>query len=216
MYLADTRLRGEQNRRRAIYSDHGDDSTRPSKPSSWDGWHKMRPGRRTMPVPRVATGLTPAGHQRPRRALARGQEPGYLGGGCWSAGRPPVSVGAGVLAGPGAGCPWWPRLRPQAVVPSDSSRHAATTDRCTSGYDELADQRPRATPEPLLPRRARAPVNAPLALAATASGRADPGAGGIPRPGLGGRRRSAGEWSWTSGRAHRRPACSDGPRGGPR
>jgi hypothetical protein len=112
--------------------------------------------------------------------------------------------------------PWPARQMSQAVVLDDRSRHAATADRCTSGYDELAGHRPCAAPEPLLPRRARAPVNALLVLAATASGRADPKAEGIPRPGLGGRRRSADEWSWTAGRAHRRPACSGGPRGGPR
>lgn len=165
------------------------------------------------PSRRWPLGLTPVGAINEYRAAGVRQESGRFGGGCWPGrhARGFGPTGEGATGGTGLA-----RQMARAVVLDDSSRHAATTDRCTSGYDELAGHRPCTAPEPLLPRRARAPVNAPLALAATASGRADPQAGGIPRPGPGGRRRSADEWSWTAGRAHRRPACSGGPRGGPR
>lgn len=57
-----------------------------------------------------------------------------------------MAMAAGLGAIPGLGpnrrsCadgPWPARQTSQAVVLDDSSRHAATADRCTSGYDELA------------------------------------------------------------------------------
>jgi len=85
-----------------------------------------------------------------------------------------VSVGLGTNPGFGtadAGTPGGPGLArriPQAIVLADGSHHADTADRRTLNGDELAGHRTYAAPEPLLPRRARAPVNVPLALFAMA------------------------------------------------
>ena len=123
-------------------------------------------------APSVATADAPGSHlAAPSRwysgRLARGSGPAA-----------PLAVTADSGSGTvGQGTPRRPGLRRrilQTIVLDDGSRHADTTHRPTLSGDELAAHRPGVAPEPLLPRRARAPVNVPSALVAAASGRADP------------------------------------------
>jgi hypothetical protein len=146
--VVDTLLGPEPNGQRAIYSDSGDDSTRSSEPSGWDGWHRIRADYAPPPVATVATRATPVGVIHDYRAAGVRQQSGRLGGGCWPGchlqGFGPT--GEGATGGTGLA-----RQMPQAVMLDDGSRHASA-DRRTSGYDELAGHRPCTAPEPLLPR----------------------------------------------------------------
>jgi hypothetical protein len=125
-YRVDTRLPQKPNRRGAIYSDRGDDSTRPSEPSGWDGWYEARPTEARRSVATAATRAHPVGSSTTTGALALTQQPALeVAADLEPIPGAPGPAGAGAAggalagAGPGWGGPWLGRALADVAGPPD-------------------------------------------------------------------------------------------------
>ena len=121
----------------------------------------------------------------------------------------PEPLGSGISRPPDMGAPAWGDNRSARAVRGVGGRLAGLAEASQAWAVVLGMARPTlprgqsphirqrriswssgcVVPEPLLPRQARAPGEDAAPLAAVASGRGHPPAGGIRRPGPGGRRR---------------------------